>query len=105
MCITFSKEKKFIAEMKPDMFDEHVKNIFNPSADADAEKADKTNADAEKAKKVKVDPKLLIKFYFDEITGKKLIKEGPSLGNACKAILRRDQRFIMYIIVLLLIPV
>jgi len=46
----------------------------------------------------------LIKFYWDE-TEKKKIVDGPSLSNALKVALRRDQRLIMYIVCLLVLPI
>ena len=43
-------------------------------------------------------------FYWDEKRKKKLL-EGPSLGNALKIVLRRDQRIVMYLVCFLLIPI
>ena len=70
--------------------EEHVKSILFPSNDQEEE--------------IKAKNKLLLKYYFDEINGKQLIQEGPSLGNAWKALLRRDQRPLTYFICLLIIP-
>lgn len=46
----------------------------------------------------------MIKFYWDE-TEKKKIVDGPSLSNAFKVALRRDQRLIMYAVCLLVLPI
>ena len=92
----FSSEKKLKAEMllKPEganNFRQHIKEILVPPAEIDDE--------------IKAKHKVLVKFYLDEVTGKELFKESPALGNAFKAILRRDQRTLMYFIALMLIPI
>ena len=46
----------------------------------------------------------MVKFYWDEIN-KVGLMDGPSFMNAFKTVLRRDQRFIMYIVMILLIPI
>ena len=48
--------------------------------------------------------KMLVKFYWDE-KKKKMIHGGPSLMNAMKTVMRRDQRIMMYLICLLIIPI
>ena len=52
------------------------------------------------------DPKgpRLVKFYWDEVN-KVGLMDGPSFMNAFKTVLRRDQRLIMYTVMILLIPI
>ena len=47
--------------------------------------------------------KVAVKFYWDE-TRQEKVKNGPSGSIACKAVLGREQRFVTYLICILIIP-
>ena len=76
--------------------------ILSLHPDASGGKAVSAEGDGEEGS----DPKgpRLVKFYWDEIN-KVGLMDGPSLMNAFQTVLRRDQRLIMYVVMILLIPI